>query len=60
MQRLFSLVDRIANTKANVLLTGGESGVGKDVFAKLVHKKKFSRFREIRPYKLWSYTRKFN
>ena len=38
MQRLFSLVDRIANTKANVLLTG-ESGVGKDVFAKLVHKK---------------------
>ncbi len=38
MQRLFHLVDRIARSKANILLTG-ESGVGKDVFAKLIHKK---------------------
>lgn len=38
MQRLFGIIDRIAPTKASVLLTG-ESGVGKDEFAKLIHKK---------------------
>lgn len=38
MQRLFYLINRIANSKANVLLTG-ESGVGKEVFAKLIHNK---------------------
>lgn len=38
MQRLFNLINRIANSRANVLLTG-ESGVGKDVFAKLIHNK---------------------
>lgn len=38
MQLLFSMVDRIANSRATVLLTG-ESGVGKEVFAKLIHKK---------------------
>lgn len=38
MQRLFYLIDRIAPSKANILLTG-ESGVGKDEFAKLIHKK---------------------
>lgn len=38
MQLLFSMVDRIASSRATVLLTG-ESGVGKEVFAKLIHKK---------------------
>lgn len=38
MQSIFSLVNRIANSKATVLLTG-ESGVGKDVIAKLIFKK---------------------
>jgi len=38
MQKLFDMVNRIANSKANVLLTG-ESGVGKEVFANLIHKK---------------------
>lgn len=38
MQRLFYLINRIANSKASVLLTG-ESGVGKEVFAKLIHNK---------------------
>lgn len=38
MQKLFYVVNRIAPSKANVLLTG-ESGVGKDEFAKLIHKK---------------------
>lgn len=40
MQKLFYLVNRISRSKANVLLTG-ESGVGKDVFARLIHKKSF-------------------
>ncbi|MDR7869362.1 MAG: sigma-54 dependent transcriptional regulator [Tissierellaceae bacterium] len=38
MQKLFYIVNRIAPSKANVLITG-ESGVGKDEFAKLIHKK---------------------
>ncbi len=38
MQDLFYLVNRVAGSKANILLTG-ESGVGKDVFAQLIHKK---------------------
>lgn len=38
MQKLFYLVNRIAPSKANVLITG-ESGVGKDLFASLIHKK---------------------
>jgi len=38
MQDLFHLVDRIAKSRANILLTG-ESGVGKDVFAQLIHRK---------------------
>lgn len=38
MQNLFHLVDRVAKSKANILITG-ESGVGKDEFAKLIHKK---------------------
>ncbi|MGB4351227.1 MAG: sigma-54 dependent transcriptional regulator [Tissierellaceae bacterium] len=42
MQRLFKVVDRIAPSKANVLLTG-ESGVGKDEFAKLIHRKSLQR-----------------
>lgn len=36
MQCLFSMVERIAKSKATVLLTG-ESGVGKEVFARLIH-----------------------
>lgn len=36
MQMLFSMVNRIADSKATVLLTG-ESGVGKEVFARLIH-----------------------
>lgn len=35
---LLSMIDRIAMSKANVLLRG-ESGVGKEVFADLIHKK---------------------
>ena len=38
IQMIFTLIDRIANTKATVLLTG-ESGVGKEVFARLIHNK---------------------
>lgn len=37
MQKVINLVDRVANSKANVLLTG-ESGVGKDVIAYYTHK----------------------
>lgn len=36
MQVLFSMISRVANSKATVLLTG-ESGVGKEVFARLIH-----------------------
>ncbi|MBV1758705.1 MAG: sigma-54 dependent transcriptional regulator [Dethiosulfatibacter sp.] len=38
IQGIFTLVDRIANSKATVLITG-ESGVGKEVFARLIHNK---------------------
>lgn len=38
MQKLFDMVNRVANSRANVLLSG-ESGVGKEVFAKLIHNK---------------------
>lgn len=38
MQNIFSTLDRISSTKATVLLTGG-SGVGKEVFARLIHNK---------------------
>lgn len=38
MQILISTVERIAKSKATVLLTG-ESGVGKEVLAKLIHQK---------------------
>lgn len=38
MRNLFQVVNRIAPSKANVLITG-ESGVGKDEFAKLIHRK---------------------
>lgn len=38
MQKIFSMLDRVSRTKATVLLTG-ESGVGKEVFAKLIHNK---------------------
>lgn len=41
MQELFYLVSRVAGSKANILLSG-ESGVGKDVFAQLIHKKSSS------------------
>ena len=36
MQNIFSVIDRIAISKATVLVTG-ESGVGKEVFARLIH-----------------------
>ncbi|WP_313347052.1 sigma-54 dependent transcriptional regulator [Sedimentibacter sp.] len=36
MQKVFDIVNRVANSKASVLLTG-ESGVGKEVIAKLIH-----------------------
>lgn len=36
MRRILSLIDRVSISKATVLLTG-ESGVGKEVFAKLIH-----------------------
>ena len=38
MQKIIDMVNRIANSKANILLTG-ESGVGKDVVANYIHKK---------------------
>lgn len=38
MQKVFDVVNRVANSKANVLLTG-ESGVGKEVIANLIHRK---------------------
>lgn len=38
VQRIFSMIDRIAASKATVLITG-ESGVGKEVFAQLIHKR---------------------
>ncbi len=38
MQLIFSMIDRIAQSKATVLLSG-ESGVGKEVFAKLIHER---------------------
>ncbi len=37
MQSLFYLIDRVAGSKANILLTG-ESGVGKELIAKLIHR----------------------
>ena len=37
MQQIFSLVERIAKTDANVLITG-ENGTGKDVLANEIHK----------------------
>lgn len=46
MADLFSIVNRIAPTKASVLLTG-ESGVGKDEFAKLIHRKSSQRDKEF-------------
>ncbi len=42
MQRIFSMIDRIANSKATVLITG-ETGVGKDVIARLIHKRSLRR-----------------
>jgi len=38
MQKIIDMVNRVANSKANILLTG-ESGVGKDVIANYIHKK---------------------
>jgi DNA-binding NtrC family response regulator len=38
MQQLFEMVDRVAPTDADVLLTG-ESGTGKELVARLVHEK---------------------
>ncbi len=38
MQKVFDVVNRVANSRASVLLTG-ESGVGKEVIAKLIHMK---------------------
>ena len=38
MQNVFDIVNRIANSRASILLTG-ESGVGKEVIANLIHKK---------------------
>ncbi|MDL2228461.1 sigma-54 dependent transcriptional regulator [Bacteroidales bacterium OttesenSCG-928-K03] len=38
MQKIFSLVERIAKTDANILITG-ENGTGKDVLANEIHKK---------------------
>ena len=37
MQRLWTLMQNTANTKANILITG-ETGVGKSVIAKTIHK----------------------
>jgi DNA-binding NtrC family response regulator len=37
MQKIIDMVNRVANSKANILLTG-ESGVGKDVVANYIHK----------------------
>src|SRR5262245_42148746 len=38
MQRVFDMVDRIADTKATVLITG-ESGTGKSLLARAVHRR---------------------
>ncbi len=38
IEKLCNVVDRVAPTKASVLITG-ESGVGKEVFAKAIHKR---------------------
>lgn len=38
MQKIIDMVSRVANSKANILLTG-ESGVGKDVVANYIHKR---------------------
>lgn len=38
MQNVFELVDRVANSNANILITG-ESGVGKEIIAQLIHEK---------------------
>lgn len=38
MQNVFGLVDRVANSNANILITG-ESGVGKEIIAQLIHEK---------------------
>jgi DNA-binding NtrC family response regulator len=38
MQRVFDLVDRIADTKATVLVTG-ESGTGKSLLARAIHRR---------------------
>lgn len=36
MQKVFDIVNRVANSKASILLTG-ESGAGKEVIARLIH-----------------------
>ena len=38
MQRLFDMVDSVANTKATVLI-GGESGTGKSLVARAIHRR---------------------
>jgi len=38
MQNVFELVDRVADSNANILITG-ESGVGKEIIALMIHEK---------------------
>lgn len=41
---LYKLIEKVAPSKANVLITG-ESGTGKEIFAKAIHKKSDRRFK---------------
>lgn len=42
MKKIISMIDEIANTNATVLIMG-ETGVGKEVLAKLIHQKSYRR-----------------